>query len=154
MKKLLLAAMAVFVMGGFPAVAGPPDGLWETLSKTQRDTSSNRGWGNALGVVAGNTTFATADWGFTSNYVTLCVIAGLAAGDHVYYRLGATDPGTNATDSAAFISGATDLTPGRALVLSGSGDGTDKHCETHPYRTDGLIFHASSVSATVDVSAY
>ncbi len=158
MKKFLLAALAaIFVMGGFSVVqAGPPDGLWETLSNTARTNSAKRGYGNALAVTAGNTTFATADFGFVSNYVTLCFQAGGTVGNVVYYRLGAS-PTVQATNSADFIAGNTTVgikISGRAFVLSGSGDGTDQKCQTHPYHTDGIVFHAIDTTATVDVTAH
>ena len=163
MRYLLIGLFLIAsLLFGLAVLAGPPDGLMETLSKTERDVMSRRSFGQAVGLVGANTTTTSSvsvDWGFTSNYVTVCLVAPTTTDQVVFMRLGSTNPATNEDD---FIDGASNLVPGRAIPLSGAGDGTDTYCETHPWRTDGMTFFVPSfvglgtvvLDATVDVSAH
>ena len=156
MLKYLLAAVAVFFLTPVLAAnVGPPDGLWQTLDKTQRDTSSRRAYGTSLFLLgttsAPSASSAAVDWGFTSNYVVICIRGGLDATGDVYIRLASTVVPTNDTD---FISGGIANAGPPAIPMSGGGDGTDQHCQVHPWRTDGVAVYAQDGQATIDISAY
>ncbi len=161
MRKILLAAIAVIFAGGFSVAnaadnTGPPDGLWETLTELQRTATSRRAFGQQvfLGLTEAAASSVVVDWGFTSNYVVVCLQEGVTANSPIYIRLGASNPATNGAD---FRDGADNLVAGQAVPMSGGGaDGTEQTCMSHPWRTDGLTLFAgdSNTTATVDVTAY
>ncbi len=119
----------------------------------------------------------TFDFGMQSRYVGMCLQGGVATGVAAYFRFGTTIGATQgaatedttgmtlfATDSAAFISGVSDiigsggaeivLVAGQAFVMTGGGDGTDQYCTVQPWETRGLIMHTLvDGTATVDVWA-
>jgi hypothetical protein len=164
MKKLLPAAMAAFFVigsGMIPAVAGSDiDGVYQSLSNTAQRQSNERVVGKQMFAGSGDATSVTMDvfdFGFKSNFVKLCVEAGATVNTPAYFQLGSNQ---DVSISEIFIKGPDSsnnptVYSGRAMPITGGGDGTDQFCTTQSWRTTALTMHSIAAGTiTVDVWAW
>ena len=121
--------------------------------------------------VSSSATTDSFDFGFTADYVRVCLEADSSA-EGALLRFGHTvddstpafGPAMNmtilATTEAIFRAGSSNVLEGRAIRLMNTGDGSDTSCFTEPWRTNGItvafndIIMGSVGTASVDVWAY
>lgn len=157
MKYLAIGMAALFAMTvgllSVPAYADEgavPNGLINTLSSAQVQQMRTRGAGNVMST-ATSATFDEFDFGFQSQYVTVCYRGGGTANTVAYLQL--TPHGDFLGTSAIFIAG--DASNPAAVTMTGGGDGTDKSCMTHPWKIRGLTFHTvANGDSTLEVNAF
>ena len=170
MRKLLYATVAAVLFAPL-ALAGeniaPPGGYYAPMEQRQSKASLNRYAGGALSVESptgstGSTTTDRVEFGFLSNFVSVCVQGGIAAATVVYIRFefdASTDNWADrlATTSALYIAGSEGTTGlgGPAMVMSGGGDGTNARCLNLPVRARGVTIHnVASATSTLEVNAW
>ena len=169
MRKLLYALFSSVLFISFAAVASdvaPPGPLFAPLTKDQARKSKRRFAGAVLS--AESVTVSTTDrlaFGFTSNWVSLCLQGGTATATSsiiLYFRFEqnastALWADRTSTGSAAYIAGTILNGPGgnAALTITGGGDGTDARCMSIPIQARGITIHnVSSATGTLDVNAW
>tara|TARA_Y100000310_G_scaffold87396_3_gene84217 strand:- start:976 stop:1503 length:528 start_codon:yes stop_codon:yes gene_type:complete len=122
-------------------------------------------------LISNATTNDSFDFGFTADFVEVCIEADSAAegamlrfGTSVDDSAPAFGPRMNmtilATTEAIFRNGSTNVLEGRAIRIMQGGDGTDTKCNIEPWRTNGVVVAWSSIvmgetgTVSVDVTAY
>jgi hypothetical protein len=143
-----------------PAMAGGDDFQGEKVTLMSGDQLA----------ISSTVTSDSFDFGFTSDFVRVCIEADSGA-EGALLRFGHTvddsapafGPAMNmtilATTEAIFRSGSSNVLEGRAIRLMQAGDGSDTSCITEPWRTNGVTIGFSlalmgSGTATVDVTAF
>jgi len=166
MRFLAYFFAGMIVASAVPAVAAdmitPPAGLYPPVDQRQSDSSRRRYAGQRMSME--NTSHTTTDrvqFGFQSNWVSICVRGGLASTVGVYFRFefdASTDNWADrlATQSSYYINGTAGIAGlgTQAGVISGGGDGTDAKCASFPVQARGLTVHMPTQNtATLDVIA-
>ena len=152
MRKLLLAALAVIFVTPAFAIDGLPNNV-PVLDTNGKPLFITRVFGERTTMAA---TWDEIDFGFQSDYVTICVHANTHV--PVYFRFGDTLSG-NATTDALFQNGS-DGMPGRAGIIfpinvTTTAAATEDVCMTNAWRVQGIVLHVENTSgATIDVNAY
>ncbi len=163
MKKLLLAALAVIFVS-VPVMAQDMPTYVPSVDRNGAPLFIKNLYGERISMTS---TTDIVDFGFTSDYVTVCVEGDATA--LVYFRFSRAGVTAGATSSALFISGAggTSAT-GRAGVIVSPSIGrafpatavnaafTSRDiCQTHAWAIGGIEFHVeTAMTATLSVNAY
>jgi len=166
MRSIILLVAGLLL--AIPASADPPDSLLQPLGKRQADSSMRRYSGDVLSVEnatgsTGNSTTDRFQFGFQSEWVSICIRANqpLGATRDVYLRFEFDASSDNwadrlATQSSYYINGTAGVAGlgVQAMSMHNGGDGTDSHCQSFAVRARGLTIHTtSSATATLDVIA-
>lgn len=156
---------ALILAGALPSFADeaikPPGGLYPPLDGRRVDSASRRYAGKVLSLEKANSTTDRFSFGFQSEWVTVCLQGGVAAGYEVYIRFefdASTDNWADrkATQSSYFINGVAGIAGlgTQAMVMTGGGDGTDVKCLSTHVRARGVTIHnTTSSNSTLDVTA-
>lgn len=166
MRFLAYVLAGLIAFSALPALAddniAPPGGLFPPVDDRQADSSKRRYTGGRLDFESSTvTTTDRLQFGFQSNWVMVCVRAGVAANVGAYFRFefsASTDLWADrlATQSDYYINGVNGVaglgTP--AMVITGGGDGTDSKCASFPVQARGITLHTVTTNtATLDVIA-
>lgn len=151
MRKFLLAALAALLITPAWAgseVIGPPDGVWQTLSPTERLVVGQRTVGKVM-FASKSASVNEFAFGFRSHWVTICVDAQNST--TAYLRLTPTNSATNAD---YFVNGATNILGGRAIPIATTGSSSYGRCFSQPWQVTGVTVLNNDSGVTLDVWAH
>lgn len=169
----LLAVPALAQVGSIPQLneRGQPFRATQYSGKVLVPHTSTSGGNNANGVTH-TSTVDYINFGFLSDYVRVCLhpssnqtyirfATTLSASHGAITTMGNPDFTAPGTTSANFINGVSNTRQAHgAFTMAGttsaqaSINAVSYICETHPWRTRGLVVHIASGSATIDAAGF